>query len=113
MVGLFLAMLELIRSQLIWAEQPAILGPIYVRPLTTEPAEQAVQKAIVAAESLAEVVAGEPSEAEKSDAGKEQLDEPKTPAIPIQELPAKKEPTKAAFDDTAPSACDSDKSETN
>ncbi len=49
LVGLFLAMLELIRNQLIWAEQPEQAGPIYLRPLTDEPAEEAVQKAIYAA----------------------------------------------------------------
>ena len=49
MVGLFLAMLELIRNQLIWAEQPRQSGPIYLRTLTDEPAEEAVRKAIYAA----------------------------------------------------------------
>lgn len=48
MIGLFLGMLELIRNHLIWAEQPDINGPILVKPLTMEPAEQAVQKAIYA-----------------------------------------------------------------
>ena len=48
MTGLFLAMLELIRSQLIWIEQARRLGPIFLRPLTELPAEQAVQNAIVA-----------------------------------------------------------------
>ena len=49
LVGLFLALLELIRSQLVWAEQTS-QGPdgIYLRSLTDEPAEQAVQNAIVA-----------------------------------------------------------------
>lgn len=48
LIGLFLAMLELIRNRLIWAEQPEPGGPIYLKPLTMEPAEQAVQKAIYA-----------------------------------------------------------------
>lgn len=46
MIGLFLAMLELIRNHLIWAEQPDLQGPIYLKPLTAEPAEQAVHNAI-------------------------------------------------------------------
>jgi len=51
MVGLFLALLELIREKLIWAKQQASSSSIYLRPLTDEPAEQAVQKAIIAAET--------------------------------------------------------------
>lgn len=50
MIGLFLALLELIREKLIWAEQPAS-GSIFLRSLTDEPAEQAVQKAILATEA--------------------------------------------------------------
>jgi len=50
-VGLFLALLELIREKLIWAEQTKPCGDIYLRTLTTEPAEQAVGKAIAAAEA--------------------------------------------------------------
>jgi len=53
MIGLFLGMLELIRNRLIWAEQPDPDGPILIKPLTDEPAEQAVQKAIYA-DKLAE-----------------------------------------------------------
>jgi segregation and condensation protein A len=48
MVGLFLALLELIREKLVWAEQPKSSCDIYLRPLTDEPAEEAVQKAILA-----------------------------------------------------------------
>jgi len=51
MVGLFLALLELIREKLIWAKQQASSSSIYLRPLTDEPAEQAVQKAIIAVET--------------------------------------------------------------
>ncbi len=51
MIGLFLALLELIREKLVWAKQQASSSSIYLRPLTDEPAEQAVQKAIIAAES--------------------------------------------------------------
>jgi len=57
MIGLFLALLELIRAKLVWAEQPespsAALGEgsadIYLRSLTDEPAEEIVPKAIFAA----------------------------------------------------------------
>ena len=50
MIGLFLALLELIREKLAWVEQ-ASDSSIYVRSLTEEPAEQAVQKAIIATEA--------------------------------------------------------------
>ena len=56
MIGLFLALLELIRAKLVWAEQPespsaalrAGSPDIYLRPLTDEPPEEIVQKAIFA-----------------------------------------------------------------
>ncbi len=48
MIGLFLAMLELMRNHLVWVEQPEATGPIYLKPLTSEPAEEAVHKAIYA-----------------------------------------------------------------
>lgn len=73
MIGLFLAMLELIREKLIWAEQSAD-SKIYLRPLTDEPAEQAVQKAIVA------------DEADLEESARAQRQE--QPPIPIAELPA-------------------------
>ena len=76
MVGLFLALLELIREKLIWADQ-SISSSIYLRPLTEEPAEHAVQEAILATE-----VGGE-----KSD----QAEQQKRPPIPITELPPKRE----------------------
>jgi segregation and condensation protein A len=76
MVGLFLALLELIREKLAWVEQ-ASDSSIYVRSLTEEPAEQAVQQAILATEVGSE----------KSD----QAEQPKRPPIPISELPPKRE----------------------
>lgn len=76
MVGLLLAMLELMRNRLIWAEQPDTLGPIYLRPLTDEPAEQAVHNAIY--QTAAEE---EPTE---------KTDQPQPAPIPIQELPPEK-----------------------
>jgi segregation and condensation protein A len=75
MIGLFLALLELIRERLIWAEQPA-QSTVYLRSLTEEPAEEAVQKAILAAEAGSD----ESGQAER----KEQ------PSIPISDLPAKR-----------------------
>ena len=103
MIGLFLAMLELIREKLIWAEQQSSGSAIYVRSLTDEPAEQAVQQAILATEAdledsraeqqgqppipIAEVSAKSKAPAEIETAQpKEQL------AIPITELPAESEP---------------------
>ena len=76
MVGLFLAILELIRDRLIWAEQPENSSQIYVRSLTDEPPEQAVQRAIMA---VGEVENGVKQESEP----------PQTLPIPIVELPPK------------------------
>ena len=88
MVGLFLAMLELIRSDLIRAEQNDPLGPIYIRALTDEPAEQAVQNSIIAVlqeqEDQPPEIPAEPRTESKDD------DQPSAPAIPIQEIPAEK-----------------------
>jgi segregation and condensation protein A len=81
MVGLFLAMLELIRDKLIWAEQSETApSQIYLRALTDEPAEQAVQKAIL---SVSE------EEPETPEAGPTPLgaEAPHELAIPIEELP--------------------------
>jgi segregation and condensation protein A len=77
LVGLFLAMLELIRDKLIWAEQPENSSQIYVRSLTDEPPEQAVQRAIMAV--------GET----ENGARQEVAEPPPTPPIPIVELPPK------------------------
>jgi segregation and condensation protein A len=79
MVGLFLAMLELIRDKLIWAEQgPEAPHQIYLRALTDEPAEKAVQRAIVAIDE--EETALEAGQAQK-------------PPIPITEIPAHPKPS--------------------
>ncbi len=79
MIGLFLALLELIREELIWVEQQEALGTVYLRSLTDEPAEQAVQKAILASEAEADV--------ELSAQSRQQT----IPPVPIEELPAKTE----------------------
>ncbi|NIP28082.1 MAG: segregation/condensation protein A [Phycisphaerae bacterium] len=76
MIGLFLALLELIREKLVFAKQIAALSSIYLRPLTDEPAEKAVQKAIIAL-----------SQPEKAELG--QIQERKQPPIPIVEIPTK------------------------
>ena len=78
MIGLFLALLELIREKLVWVEQ-ASDSSIYVRSLTEEPAEQAVQKAILTTE------AGR----DKSD----QAEQNEMPSIPISELSPKSKAT--------------------
>lgn len=77
MVGLLLALLELIRDQLIWVEQSKQLAPIMIRALTDEPAEQAVQRTIVSVPDSHD------------------LESPPDhkPPIPVQELPAKDRPS--------------------
>jgi segregation and condensation protein A len=80
MIGLFLALLELIRESLVWAKQAKALESIYLRPLTDEPAEEAVHKAIIAAA------------AESQTAQPAQTGQRKQPPITIAELPSKKKP---------------------
>lgn len=76
MIGLFLALLELVREKLIFAKQSGPLSSIYLRPLTEEPAEEAVQKAILAL-----------SEPDKGKLG--QIQQQKQPPIPIVEISTK------------------------
>jgi segregation and condensation protein A len=76
MIGLFLALLELIREKLAWVEQASDFS-IYIRSLTEEPAEQAVQQAILATEVGRDV--------------SDQAEQQKRPPIPISELPPKRE----------------------
>ena len=75
MVGLFLALLELIREKLVSIDQPTP-STIYIRPLTEEPAEQAVQKAILDVDATYNL----PSQDEQQ----------KEAAVPIVELPPEK-----------------------
>jgi segregation and condensation protein A len=75
MVGIFLALLELIRDKLVWAEQGENSAQIYLRALTDEPPAQAVQRAIMV---VSEVENGPAAEAQPPS---------HTPPIPIVELP--------------------------
>jgi segregation and condensation protein A len=94
LVGMFLALLELIRDKLVWAEQDASSSKIFLKALTDEPAEQAVQRAII---DLSE--SGE-AEAEPVEEVEEETEEP---PIPIQELPAKdKRPAKVQTESQEP-----------
>jgi segregation and condensation protein A len=54
LIGLFLAMLELIRNRLVWAEQADSSSPIVLRALTNVPAEEAVREAILSSQTAAE-----------------------------------------------------------
>lgn len=82
MIGLFLAMLELIRNKLIWAEQPDADGPIYLKPLTSEPAEEAVHNAIYASPEAMEQAPQETQDAEQTSRA----------PVPIVDVPAKDAP---------------------
>ena len=79
MVGLFLALLELIREKLVWVEQSAPSTPLYLRALTDEPAEQVVQKAILVSDT--EANNEQPPQTQQQQ-----------PPIPIAELPPKSKP---------------------
>ena len=121
MIGLFLAMLELMRNHLVWVEQPDTTGPIYLKSLTSEPAEEAVHNAIYAnpeamevapeqqeSEAVAEAVESEEpmvqldDEIDDEDEFSKELSsiqvpsdrtrQPRKPRIPIMELPPEKKP---------------------
>jgi segregation and condensation protein A len=80
MVGRFLAMLELIRDKLVWAEQgDGSPHQIYLRALTDEPAELAVQRAILTID-------------EGPDAAPSRMETPQQLPIPIAEIPASSTP---------------------
>ncbi len=105
MVGLFLGLLELIREKLVWAEQPDLSSQLYLKALTDEQAEQAVQKAILAAAEAAwEPAIDETAPADKAATGEQPPAEtPETPKhtrapIPIAELPPRT--GKTTSDDT-------------
>lgn len=51
LIGLFLALLELIRNRLVWAEQADSHSPILLRSLTDVPAEEAVREAILSSQT--------------------------------------------------------------
>jgi segregation and condensation protein A len=75
MVGLFLAILELIRDKLISVEQSSPLASIYLRSLTDEPAEQAVAKTLSAS---AETGPDQPLQSEAEN----------RPPIPVEQVQA-------------------------
>ena len=90
MVGLFLALLELIREKLVWVEQPKDRQGLYLRSLTDAPAEQAVQNAMrTADETSGQRIAG-------SSHHQAALDAATRPAIPISELPPQESKSEAA-----------------
>jgi segregation and condensation protein A len=62
MVGVFLALLELIRGKLVWVEQEAATGDLYLRSLTDEPAEVAVPRVLLSVAQDTDRIAG-PAEA--------------------------------------------------
>lgn len=66
MIGLFLAMLELMRNQLVRVEQAENKGPIYLKPLTDVPAEQAVQNAIQSRQMAEDISTAEKKESSES-----------------------------------------------
>jgi len=80
MIGLFLALLELIRERLVWAKQPKPSAPIYLRARTDEPAEQAVQNAIITASAESQPAQSPGAQRQK-------------PPIPVTELPPKSKPS--------------------
>ena len=93
MVGRFLALLELIRGKLVWVEQNDNNGELFLRSLTDEPAEAAVNRAIMAAaeEQIAveEETRSEDTSEPKAEPPAPEASPDTTPPISIAELPPK------------------------
>ncbi len=87
-VGQFLAILELVKGRLVKVEQEAGTTGLFVRPLTDEPAEQAVQRIIMAVELT------EPDEDQPEDPPPPSHE----PPIPIAEIPPRRSPQTSKFD---------------
>ena len=101
MVGLFLAMLELIRYHLVWVEQSAPAEPIMVSSLTQTPAEQAVHNIIYADQLQEEDELTQDIDPEQTQAVEApQPILPKT-QIPIKEMPAVSKPLPTNIEDVA------------
>jgi segregation and condensation protein A len=100
LMGLFLALLELIRARLVWVEQAEQLDSIYLRALTDEPAEKAVQDAIYAdidLDSQGKDRGGKQRSSDASTASDSQRT--RRAAISIRELPPKKVSSDTSVDD--------------
>ena len=93
MVGLFLALLELIRENLVAIEKVSAEQQLFcLRALTSEPAEEAVKKAILStSEELAEQQTAQLSQQQEPASQPSQSEgyAIEQPAIPISELPPK------------------------
>ncbi len=76
MIGMFLALLELVRDTLVTIQQHKPNADIYLKSLTDEPAEQAVQKAILAAAGELE----EPEQTTENEAPPIEIIEVQTPS---------------------------------
>lgn len=102
MIGLFLGLLELVRGKLVRVEQDKDTQDLYLRALTDEPAEEAVQQAIMAVEQDFADQSPSDTETDPESEGQASTDSDKsndlsedsssndhTPPIAIVELPAK------------------------
>lgn len=93
LVGMFLALLELIRGNLISVEQPENSEDIYIKALTDKPAEKAVQQHVLAQDS--DQPTQETPDNQVAEDGKEETENGDTkPRIPVVELPPEKPPSK-------------------
>jgi hypothetical protein len=91
LVGLFLAILELIRSQLIWVEQNQETGKISLRALTDAPPEEAVRKAIMRIEA-------EEAASQQTQAAAEQPVSGATEELPIEQEEIEEEITEEVYE---------------
>jgi len=98
MIGLFLALLELVRGNLVWVGQMEDTPELYLRPLTDEPAEKAVNRIILASDT--EIEEQEQTEAVPAEPDVSASPAPapaptQAPPIPIAEIPSKKKSAKS------------------
>ncbi len=106
MIGLFLALLELIREKLVWVEQPKNAKTLLLKSLTDEPAEQAVQSAIINLQAEAETIEDQRSALQQTPqipiveigqkshtAVSTDITQTRQPSVPIAELPPKENAT--------------------
>ena len=105
MIGLFLALLELVREKLVWAKQQGSSGSIYLRPLTEKNAQQAVQEAILTLAPLDTSNVGHKASisekhltgrAETNDEQSTQAQKQRKPPISITELPPESQSSASA-----------------
>jgi segregation and condensation protein A len=96
MVGMFLAILELVREKLITAEQANFSMPIYLRAMTDAPAEETVRNAILS--QIEDYQQEQPENQSANEVAIEEIPDKQTsdaPVVPIEEYEPQASPNAA------------------